>query len=174
MATLFFPSAHPCVRRPSICPSRCLLKYWVIFNQTCYITSPVDKGVREHHYFFPSVCPCVHLSVTLSPPKLESIKLVTPFVLMVRLCESNIIFLCIHPPVRRCLSIYPSRYLLLNHRAEFFKLATSLPLMVSVCKSNNIFLACVRTCFRCACVRPSVRHAISPEITWRKSTKLAI
>ena len=47
-----------CVRRPFICPSRyLLLNHQVEFNQTCYITSPHGKGVREQHYLF---CPFVH------------------------------------------------------------------------------------------------------------------
>ena len=59
----------PCLRRPSICPSRyLLLNNWEEFNQTSYITSPHGKDVREQHYF--SVRPSsVHLSVTLFPPK---------------------------------------------------------------------------------------------------------
>ena len=58
-----------CVRRPPICPSRyLLLNHLAEFYQTCYITSPHGKGVREQHYF--SVRPSfVHLSVTLSPPR---------------------------------------------------------------------------------------------------------
>ena len=107
-----------CVRSPSICPSRyLLLNHWAEFNQTCYITSPHGKNVREQHYF--SVRPSsVHLSLTLSPHGGgggvgDSTKLATSLPLMVRVCESNIIF----PFVR--LSICPSRYLLLNHWAEF-------------------------------------------------------
>ena len=37
---------------------------------------------------------------------------------MIRVCKSNIIFLCIHPCFH-CSSICPSRYLLLNHWVEF-------------------------------------------------------
>ena len=48
-------------RRPSICPP-CypLLKHWADFSQTCYITSPHDKGVQKQHFFpcanRPSIC----------------------------------------------------------------------------------------------------------------------
>ena len=59
----------PCVRRPSICLSRyLLLNHLAEFNQTCYITSPHGKGVREQHYFSMHLS-SIHLSVTLSPPK---------------------------------------------------------------------------------------------------------
>ena len=81
--------------------------------------------------------PLVHLSVILSPSFQttggNSTKLATSLPLMVRVCESNIIFPCFRRP-----SIYPSCYLL-NHWRESTKLATSLPLMVRVCESNNIF-----------------------------------
>ena len=55
--------------RPSICLSRyLLLNHWVEFNQTWHITSFHSNEAREQHYF--SMRPsCVHLSVTLSPPK---------------------------------------------------------------------------------------------------------
>ena len=78
-ATLFFRvSVRPCVRRPSIYLSRyLLLKHWAEFNQTCYIISPHCKGVREQHFFRASVVrPSVRHAISL----------------MVRVCESNIIF----------------------------------------------------------------------------------
>ena len=57
---LFFQCVRPSVRR-SICLSRyLLLNCKAEFNQTCFITSPHGKGVREQHYF--SVCPSVHAS----------------------------------------------------------------------------------------------------------------
>ena len=55
----------------SACLSRyLLLNHWAEFYQTCYITSPHGKGVREQHYFSVrlSVHLSVHLSVKLSPP----------------------------------------------------------------------------------------------------------
>ena len=46
----------PCILCPSICPScYLLLNHRVEFNQTCYITSPHGKGVREQHFF---LCVC--------------------------------------------------------------------------------------------------------------------
>ena len=124
----------PCIRHASICLSRYfLLNNWAEFNKTCYITSPHGKGV--HASMHPST---LHQSIMLSPPKpLGRIQpnATTSLPLMVRVCESNIIFLCV-----RCPSICPSCYLLLNHWAEFIQLATSLPLMVRMCESNIIFL----------------------------------
>ena len=39
---------RPSARRPSICPSRCLLlNHWAEFDQTCYMISHHGKGVRE-------------------------------------------------------------------------------------------------------------------------------
>ena len=96
-----------------------------------------------------------------------------------------------HPSVR------PSRYLFLNHWAEFnetgksvifsvrpsgvfhaisktnrrnvTKFASWFSLIVRVCESNIIFLTGVRQ----SGDRPSVRHAISSQITWRNLTKFA-
>ena len=97
----------PCVRRPSICPPRyLLLNHRAEFNQTCCITFPHCKGVREHHYF--SVRPSsVNLSATLSPPK-------PPGGVQPNLQHH-------FPSLQECArpSICPPRYLLLNHRAEF-------------------------------------------------------
>ena len=68
------------------------------FNQTCYISSPHSKSVREQHFCVrPSFCASdVRLSVTLSSPKppcrWNSTKLATSLPLMVKVCESNIIF----------------------------------------------------------------------------------
>ena len=104
-----------CVRRTSICPSRyLLLNHWAEFNQTCYITFPHGKGVREQHYF--SVRPSnVHLSVALSPPKpLGGIQpnLLHHFPSHGKGMREQHYF-SVRP------SICPSCYLLLNHRAEF-------------------------------------------------------
>ena len=112
---LFCASVHPWVHCRSICPSCYLLNHWTEFNQTCYITSPYGKGVREQQYFSVQP-PSVHLSITLSPKPVDGIQSnsLHHFPHMVRLCESNIIFPCIHYP-----SICPSNYLVLNHWAEF-------------------------------------------------------
>ena len=56
-ATLFF---CPSVRHPSICPSGYLPYHWAEFNQTCYMTSPDDKGVEEQ------VSPSIMLLATLA------------------------------------------------------------------------------------------------------------
>ena len=127
-ATLFFHACVcACIRHLSIYPS-CyfLLNHWAEFNQTCYITSPYGKGVPEQHYF--SVRPSsVHLSIALSPPKTTGwnlIKLATSLPLMVRVCKSNIFFVCVcvHLCVHLCLC-HPSIMLSppkdLNHWVEF-------------------------------------------------------
>ena len=55
MARVCESNIFACVRRPFVCPScYLLLNHQVEFNQTCYITSPHGKGVREQHYLF---CP---------------------------------------------------------------------------------------------------------------------
>ena len=69
---------------------------------------------------------------------------------MVRVCKSNIIFLCIRTCIRR-LSICLSSYLL-NHCAEFNQLISLLRLMVRVCESNIIFRASILLCIP----RPSI------------------
>ena len=104
--------------RPSICLSACylLLNHWEEFYHTCYITYLYGKGVREQYYF--SVHRSVHLSIALSPPKplCGPTKIATSLPLMVRLCESKILFPYVHPSV--CPynpSISLSRYLLLSH-----------------------------------------------------------
>ena len=69
-ATLLFRVfVRSCVRRPFIYLSCYLiLNHWAEYNQTCYITSPHGKSVREQHFF--TVRPSsVHLSITLSPPR---------------------------------------------------------------------------------------------------------
>ena len=102
------------------------------------------------------MCPSsVYLSVTLSPPKPlgriwpKKFSTLLPFI--VRVCESNIIFLCIHlsvcPSVRHIISFKTTR-------RNSTKLATSLALRARVCKSNIIFL----------CVCPSIiRPSICPS-----------
>ena len=57
---------HLCIHLLSICLSYYLfLNHWVEFNQTCYITCPHGKGVREQHFFpcihGPSICPSPYL-----------------------------------------------------------------------------------------------------------------
>ena len=86
------PSSVHCVSR------YLLLNHRAEFTQACYITSPHGNGVREQHYN--SVRPSsVYLSVTLSPPK--SLGGIQPndtsLPLIVKVCESNIIFPCVHP-----------------------------------------------------------------------------
>ena len=75
-----------------------------------------DKDVCEHHYF--SMHPLsIHPSFMQSPPKpLGGIQPNLPhhFSLMVRVCESNILFSYVH-----CPSICLCCYLLLNHWADF-------------------------------------------------------
>ena len=71
------------------------LNHWAEFSQTCYITFPHCKGVQEQHYFL--VCrSSVRLFVTLSLKPQGGIQ-PTLLTLMVRVCESKIIF----PSVRR-------------------------------------------------------------------------
>ena len=113
-STYFHASVCLCVHCPSICLSRYfLLNNWAEFNQTCYITFPHGKGVREQHYF--SVRPSnVHLSVALSPPKpLGGIQpnLLHHFPSHGKGMREQHYF-SVRP------SIWPSCYLL-NHRAEF-------------------------------------------------------
>ena len=107
----------PCVRRPSICLSCCLLlNHWAEFNQTCYITSPHGKDVREQHYFFVPLS-SIDLSVMLSPPKpLGGIQpnLLHHFPSWLVCARATLFF---HSPVRHpfiCLLGY-----LLNHWVEF-------------------------------------------------------
>ena len=63
----------------------------------------------------PSVCPSRYFLLNYGR---NSTKLATSLPHMVRVCNSNIIFLCVRPFVRRP-SICFSRYLLLNHWMEF-------------------------------------------------------
>ena len=100
----------------------------------------------------PSICPSRYLLLNqwaefnqtcyITPPTHTS-------PLMVRVCESNIIFPCV-----RRLSICPSRYFLVNRWRNSAKLAISLLLMVRVCESN-IILLCVRPCTRPPSICPS-------------------
>ena len=97
--------------RPIVPTSICLSRYlflilWAEFNQTCYMTSPHGKGVREQHYF--SVC----LSVCSSIYSLRYLLLnhlaefdQTCYMHSPRekVCESNIIFLSVRPFV--CLTV---------------------------------------------------------------------
>ena len=104
------------VHRLSICPSHyLLLNHWTEFNQTCYITSPHGWGVREQSYF--SMCPSIHRpSICLSLYHFlnhwvefsQTCYIISPHCkglreqhffpcLMVRVCESNIIFSSVHP-----------------------------------------------------------------------------
>ena len=117
-SNIIFLCLHPWVRRPSICLSHyLLLNHCAEFNETCYITSPPGKVVWKQRYF--AMCPLsVHLSIMLSPHKplggIQPNVLATSLPLMIKVCESNIFFLCVH-----CPSICPSPYLLLTHWAEF-------------------------------------------------------
>ena len=90
--------------RPSSTHVSATLYHWAEFNQTCYITSPHGKGVREQHYFsvHPSICPSRYLLVNY-----WATKLATSLPLMVIVCESNInIFQAsaIRPSVRHAIS----------------------------------------------------------------------
>ena len=66
-ASLFFSAfVRPCVRLPSICPSRyLLLNHWAEFNQTLH-HFPLMVRVWESNIIFPSVHPSVRLSVILA------------------------------------------------------------------------------------------------------------
>ena len=81
--------------------------------------------------------PSIHLSlrlfITLSPPKPLG-EILPSLPLMVRVCKSSIIFLCVH---RRssCLSCY----FLLTTGRNSSNLATLLPHMVGIRESNIIF-----------------------------------
>ena len=100
-----------CVHCPSIClSSYLLLNHWAELNQTCYITSPHGKGVQEEHYFSvyrSGIPPCVHHTISSYTTGQNSTKLATSLPLMVKVCDSNIIFPRIHHP-SICLSQTPS------------------------------------------------------------------
>ena len=101
-----------------------LLKHRAEFYQTCYITFPHGKGVREQHYFSvracvrPSSARCLSHYLLLNHWAEFNQNLLHHFPLILRLCDDKIIFPCLPPWVRRP-SICPSRYVLLNHWAEF-------------------------------------------------------
>ena len=80
---------------------------------------------------------------------------------MVRVCDSNIIF----PSVPRQ-SICLSRYLLLNHWEEFNQTCYMACTHGKGVREQNYFSV------RPSGVRPSVRHAISSQISGRNLTKL--
>ena len=116
-ATLF--SSHPSVHPSSVYLSviYLLINHWAEFKQTCYITSPHGKVVQ--HYFSMRasvrasvVCLSVHHASWTTG--CNSTKLATSLPLMIKVCESNIIFQCFC-----CPSICQSRYLILNHWVEF-------------------------------------------------------
>ena len=68
-SNIIFLCLHVSIRAFVVHPSVChLLNHWAKFNQTCYITTPHGKGVREQHYFFVHLS-FIHLSVMPSPPK---------------------------------------------------------------------------------------------------------
>ena len=66
------------VHLPSNCLSHyLLLNHWAEFNQSCLITSPHDKGVREQHYFSLHRSKCLwsaHLCIMLFPRPLGGIQ----------------------------------------------------------------------------------------------------
>ena len=93
------------VNPPSIQPSAYLtcylLNHWVEFNQTCYMTSPHDKGVWEQYYF--SFCPMwssdgvrrslfICHAVFLKTTGQNLTKLATWHPLVIMICQGNIIF----------------------------------------------------------------------------------
>ena len=109
----------------SIRPSRnLLLNHRAEFNQTCYMTSPHGKGVQEQHYVSsirpsvqrPSICLSCYLFLNHWMEFNQTCYMTS---LMVRYCESNIIF----PPsihlASVCQSICLSHCLLPNHWVEF-------------------------------------------------------
>ena len=85
---------------------------------------------------------------------------------MVRVYESNIIFLCVRRP-----SIIPLRCLLVNHWAEFNQSCyITSPYGKSV-QEQHYFS--VRPSVHMSVVRPSVPHAMPFQTTGRISTKFA-
>ena len=79
---------------PSIFLPRYLQNYWVEFNQTYYLL----VGCARASFFF-SVCPSsVHHAVSSKTTGRDSTKLPRSLPLMVRVCKSNIIFLCVVLP----------------------------------------------------------------------------
>ena len=68
-SNIIFLCMHPSMRQLALICQSCYHR--VEFNQTCYITSPHGKGVREQHHFSacPSVRASIYLSIMLSPPK---------------------------------------------------------------------------------------------------------
>ena len=79
------------MRPSSISLSRyLLLNHWAEFNQTCYITSPHGKGVREQHNFFlrPSVRPSASCYFFQTTGR-KSTKFATSLPRMVRMCMRN-------------------------------------------------------------------------------------
>ena len=70
----------------------------------------------KSNIFFPVsiVCPSVRHAISSITTKQNLTKLATSLPLIIRVCESNITYPCVHGP-----SICPSCYLLLNHLAEF-------------------------------------------------------
>ena len=123
----------PCVRRPSICPSRyLLLSHRAEFNQTCYITSPHGKGVREQHNFL-----CVRSSVRASVVRPSVCHPILLHLLMVRVARATFFRASVvRPSVRHAISSYTTGW-------NFTKFAAPLPLMVRVCESSITF-PCVR------------------------------
>ena len=114
-SNIIFLCVHASICCPSICLSHyLLLNHWAEFSQTCYITSPHGKGVREQHFF-----PCVHRPfICLSHYLLlnhwadfnQTCYITSPHGKGVQ--EQHYFSIC---PSDIC----PSRYLLLNHSAEF-------------------------------------------------------
>ena len=119
----------------------------ILLYRTCYITSPHGKGVRDI-FFRASIRPCFcrpsRYLLLNHWAEFYSTELATSLPLMVRVCESNIIFPCVRPSMRPC--IRPSRYLLLNHWAEFYRLR-----YITSPHETLFFRASVRPCVR----RPS-------------------
>ena len=112
--------------------------------------------MREQHYF--PVCPCICRRPIVCHAVSQTIgrnspKLATSLPLIVSLCESNIIFLCVRPCLRHP-SICPHAISSYTTRRNSTNLATSLPPMVRVCESN-IFM-CVRPSLRLSSVHMSV------------------
>ena len=155
-SNIFF---HVSIILPSLCHAPSLhtlpINHWAEFYQTCFITSPHGKCMREQHYF--SVHPSfVNLSVTQSPLKsLDGIQsnLLHHFPSWKGCARATLLF-CAYTRASLC----PSLYFFQTTGRKSTKFATSLPLMVRVCNSKIILS--MPPSVRASAVHLSVRHAI--------------
>ena len=110
------PSVHPLLVHLSVTLSS---KPLGRIQPNCNITSPHGMGnailfFGASIFHLPSICRSCYL---LLSHRQNSTKLPTSLPFIARVCESNIIYLCVCLSLRRRPSICPSRYLL-NHLAE--------------------------------------------------------